>query len=255
MHNKRPYVYIVGAGLGAPDLISLRGLNAIKDADVILYDALVNKQLLKHAKRASVIKFVGKRSQDHSYSQDQINQLIIEHAYNYGKVVRLKGGDPFIFGRGKEEVDYIESFNISYEIIPGISSSTGAASLSSLPLTKRGINESFWVITAVNRNNQLSKDIELASKSSSTIVLLMGSKKIKEIQEIFIDSGKLNTPVAFIENASMPNHKTIISNVREMFSSSIENNIKSPVIIVIGESIQSPIYFSNQLIKKQYEKL
>ncbi len=244
MSTKQPYIHLVGAGLGAPDLISVRGLNAIKNADAILYDALVDKQLLTHAKKDAKILFVGKRSYQHSYKQEEINQLIVEYAYQYGNIVRLKGGDPFVFGRGKEETDYIDNFGIPYEIVPGISSSIGAATLSNIPLTKRGVNESFFVVTATTKENQISNDLFIASQSSATVVILMGTRKIKEIQQLFLMNKKNRTPVAFIENASMPNHRTLFTNVKNMYDEAVIQNLKSPAIILVGESIKPELELS-----------
>ena len=147
MRNKTtPKVTLIGAGPGDPDLITVKGVKALEKANVVLYDALINRELLKYAPDAKLI-FVGKRKGLHSYSQDEINELIVKSAFEFENAVRLKGGDPFVFGRGSEEIDYIESFGIETEVISGISSSMAVPASQGISLTKRGAAESFWVIT------------------------------------------------------------------------------------------------------------
>ena len=176
-YNK-PKLTLVGAGPGDPDLITVKGMKAIASADVILYDALVDKDLLNYAKTDAIKIFVGKRGGKRSIKQEQINLLIVKYAYQYGSVVRLKGGDPFVFGRGHEELEYAENFGILTEIIPGITSAISVPALQGIPVTRRGISESFWVITGSTKEGRLSKDIELAAQSTATIVVLMGMNKL-----------------------------------------------------------------------------
>ena len=138
-YNK-PKLTLVGAGPGDPDLITVKGMKAIASADVILYDALVDKDLLNYAKTDAIKIFVGKRGGKRSIKQEQINLLIVKYAYQYGSVVRLKGGDPFVFGRGHEELEYAENFGILTEIIPGITSAISVPALQGIPVTRRGIS-------------------------------------------------------------------------------------------------------------------
>jgi len=168
MHNKAKLT-LVGAGPGDPDLITLKGIKALRQADVVLYDALISKELLDHAPRAEKI-YVGKRRGIHRFSQEEINEMIVRKALGYGHVVRLKGGDPFVFGRGSEEIEHAQSFGIPTDVIPGISSSLAVPSSIGIPLTKRGISESFWVITGCNSQRELSRDLELAARSTATLV-------------------------------------------------------------------------------------
>lgn len=235
--NISPKLSLVGAGPGDPDLITIKAVKAIADADVILYDALINTELLKYASEKAKKIFVGKRAGKHIYSQEEINKLIIENAFAYGHVVRLKGGDPFVFGRGHEELEYAKSFNIPVEIIPGISSSIAIPELQTIPLTKRGITESFWVITGTTSNGELSNDIYKAAESDATIVILMGMKNLKEISEIFIKAGKGETPAAIIENGSLPNEKIILGKIDTIFNKAAKENISSPSVIVFGEVV------------------
>jgi len=227
-------VSIVGAGPGAVDLITVRGLNAIKSAGVILYDALVHKDLLEEAKPNCELIFVGKRSGKHSFKQEEINQLLIENAYNYKHVVRLKGGDPFIFGRGHEELTFLQAFNIEVEIIPGLSSATSLTALNNIPLTKRGVNESFWVLTGTTSDVKLSKDIALAVQSTATLVILMGIKKLAQIQQLLIENGKGDWPIAVIQSGSTKKEKVVSSSVFEIVDVVKAKKIGTPGIIVAG---------------------
>src|SRR5665213_183615 len=179
--SKEPRITLVGAGPGDIDLITLKGLKALKTADVVLYDALVSEELLEYAPKSATKVYVGKRSGDHSYSQDAVNKLMIDYAINYGHVVRLKGGDPFVFGRGFEELDYAASYSIPAQVIPGISSSIGVPGLQHIPVTHRGLSESFWVVTGTTANGKVSNDLYEAARTKATVVVLMGIHKLAEI--------------------------------------------------------------------------
>ena len=161
---KEPRITLVGAGPGDAELITVKGIKALQTADVVLYDALVNEELLEFAPEKAVKVYVGKRSGDHSYSQDAVNRLMIDYALNYGHVVRLKGGDPFVFGRGSEELDFAASYSIPAQVIPGISSSIGVPALQHIPVTHRGLSESFWVVTGTTSSGALSNDIYDAAR-------------------------------------------------------------------------------------------
>ena len=148
---KTPKLTVVGAGPGDLDLITLKAIKALESADVILYDALVNDELLKYTSSNSEKIFVGKRKGCYTYEQEQINELIVSRAKSDGHVVRLKGGDPFIFGRGAEEIDYVRQFNIETAMVPGISSALAVPAYQGIPLTKRNASESFWVIAGTTK--------------------------------------------------------------------------------------------------------
>ena len=256
MEKKTPKLTLVGAGPGDPELITLKGVKALSEADVILYDALVNTELLKYTKKNAKRIFVGKKAGFHVYSQEEINRMIVEYALTLGHVVRLKGGDPFVFGRGHEELEYAEAFNIEVEVIPGISSSIAVPELQHIPLTKRGINESFWVITGTTSNGKLSDDIYKAAQSDATIVILMGMKKLKEIIEIFIQAGKSGTPVAIIENGSLPDEKIGIAKIENIIKTANQKNLGSPAIIIIGEVValhpEAEEIFKEKTVVKSY---
>lgn len=229
---------LVGAGPGDPDLITIKGARVLAQANVILYDALVNKKLLSYASKEAVKIFVGKRKGYKAHSQDQINQLIVSNAFEYGHVVRLKGGDPFIFGRGAEEIEYAESFGIHCEVVPGISSSAAVPANQGVALTKRGVTESFWVITGTTSQRKLSKDVQHAAKSSATIVILMGMSQLAEIVKLFKAEGKNEMPVAIIQNGTTKNEKTGIGTIETIEQIVQEKQLSAPSVIIIGEVVR-----------------
>ena len=238
-NSKTAKLTIVGAGPGDVDLITIKAVKALKDADVILYDALVNEALLEHAKNAEVV-FVGKRFGCHAYSQDQINELIVVMAKKYGHVVRLKGGDPFVFGRGSEEIAFAEEHGLETAIVPGISSALGVPTTNGISLTQRSVSESFWVITGTTSNHKLSKDVDLASKSSATVVILMGMHKLKEIVTLYQNNRTDDLPVAIIQNGTTENQKMVIGTVSSIVAVVQEHELASPAIIIIGEVVKNP---------------
>ena len=231
-----PKITFVGAGPGDLELITLKGLKAIRQADVILFDALVNEELLKEAPNAHHI-FVGKRKGFKAYSQDEINKLIIDSAYLYGNVVRLKGGDSFVFGRGYEEIQYAEVFDIPCEVIPGISSSISVPALAGIPVTHRGVSNSFYVITGTLSDGSLNPEINNAALSSGTVVVLMGLSKLEEITEVYKANGKSNQSIAVISNGSLPNEKTVTGKISTIVKTVNDEGIKAPAIILIGDVV------------------
>lgn len=247
--NIKPKVTLVGAGPGDPELISLKGIKAIKAADVILYDALVDESLLDFAHENCTKVYVGKRAEQLSTSQDQINQLLVDYALTHGHVVRLKGGDPFVFGRGGEELDFINQYDIETAVIPGISSSIGLTGLQKIPLTYRGISESFWVITGSTTEGKLSEDLYAAVKTNATVVVLMGFGKLTEIVTLYKQHGKENLPIALIQNGSMPNEKIIIGTIDDILDETQEKRIGVPAIIVLGEVVSKHPNFKHIIEK------
>lgn len=242
---------LVGAGPGDPDLITVKAIQALGKADIILYDALVNKKILAYAPPGVKRVFVGKRNGQHSLKQEQINNLIVDFAFTYGNVVRLKGGDPFVFGRGYEEIEYADSFNIETEVIPGISSSVGVPALAGIPVTHRGFSESFWVITGTTRTGELSRDIKLASQSTATVVILMGVHKLQEIVKVYKSSGKANLPIALIQNGTLPDERIAVGTISTIEEIAANKNIGSPAVIVAGEVVKlHPEFIANDVIEK-----
>jgi len=227
---------VVGAGPGDVDLITLKGIKALQSADVVLYDALVSAELLDYAPNAEKI-FVGKRKGCYSYQQVQINDLIVARATQGMHVVRLKGGDPFVFGRGAEEMEHASRYGIEVAVVPGISSSVSVPASQNIPVTKRGAAESFWVITGTTKEHKLSKDVALAAKSNATVIILMGMSKLGEIMELFKEEGKKEIPVAIIQNGTTENEKIGIGTVASIEHKAREQQLSNPAIIVIGEVV------------------
>ena len=243
---------LVGAGPGDPDLISVKGVKALKNADVVLYDALTHPDLLEYASEQVPKIFVGKRAGQHSYRQDEINQLIVDCAGTYGHVVRLKGGDPFIFGRGHEELEYARLCGLEVTCIPGISSATSLAGLQNVPLTRRFVSESMWVVTATTREGTLSKDIHLAAQSTASIVILMGMRKLQQIVEVFRGLNKEHTPAMIIQNGSLENEKVVVGPLEELPDLAAKQHMGTPAIIVIGEVVSLHKKFPRHLISKSW---
>ena len=238
MSTNIPKLTVVGAGPGDEDLITLKAIKAIESANVILYDALINESLLKYAAESTELIFVGKRKGCYAFQQEQINELIVSKAKEKGHVVRLKGGDPFIFGRGAEEIDFVRQFGLETYVVPGISSSIAVPAYQGIPLTKRGASESFWVITGTTKNHQLSDDIALAAKSTATVVILMGMSKLSEIVQIFSNENKQDTAIAVIQNGTRNNENVgigIISTIEDIVE---EKQLANPAIIIIGEVVK-----------------
>jgi len=245
MSIKTPKLTVIGAGPVYEDLITLKAIKAIASADVILYDALINENLLKYASKEVELIFVGKRKGCYAFQQEQINELIVTKANEKGHVVRLKGGDPFIFGRGAEEIDYVRSFGLETYVVPGISSSYAVPAYQGIPLTKRGASESFWVVTATTKNHQLSDDIVWAAKSTATIVILMGMHKLTEIVEIFTKENKTDTAVAIIQNGTREDEKVGIGTIKNIQQIVEEQQLSSPAIIVIGDVVKERAILSS----------
>ena len=229
---------MIGAGPGDPELITLKGIKVIERADVILYDALVNTVLLKYGSVAAIKKFVGKRYGCHAISQEEINLLMIEYARSYRNVVRLKGGDPFVFGRAHEEIEAAREAGIEIHIIPGISSALAVPAMQMIPLTCRGVNESFWVTTGTTSSGEISEDIKLAAQSSATVIILMAMSKLEGIMEIFSSCGKQDTPVAIIQNGTTKEEKCILGSVKDIFFKAEFEGITNPAVIVVGEVVR-----------------
>ncbi|MBM1107745.1 uroporphyrinogen-III C-methyltransferase [Aurantibacter crassamenti] len=245
---KTPKVSLVGAGPGSEDLITVRGLKTLQNADIILYDALISDELLSQANSNIPRIYVGKRCNQHSFTQDDINLLLVQNAYKYGHVVRLKGGDPFVFGRAHEEIEYVESFGIPVSIVPGVSSALAVPSSQGIPMTKRGVSSSFWVMTATKHNGSFSEDLKFAAQSSATMVLLMGIRKIAEIINEVSKYRSSITPIAIIQNGTMKNESCIISTLNTIQNSLSEIDISQPGIIVIGEVITDhPSFYEEEI--------
>jgi uroporphyrin-III C-methyltransferase len=228
---------LVGAGPGDPELISVKGMKALSKADVILYDALVSKELFSYAKPGCKLVYVGKRKGKKEFPQDEINKLLVFYATRFENVVRLKGGDPNVFGRGHEEFEFVSRHGIDVDLIPGISSAIAAPSAAGIPLTKRGVNESFWVITGTLSSGEMSNDIHLAAKSSATVIILMGVSHLEKIARLFLKERSSSEPIAVIQEATMPGQKVVTGTVSNIARLVCDNGITSPAVIIIGKVV------------------
>lgn len=247
--KNQPKLTVVGAGPGDADLITLKAIKALEQADVVLYDALVNNELLGYVNPNAELIFVGKRRGCYRYQQEQINELIVARGFSHGHVVRLKGGDPFIFGRGAEEMEYAAKHGLEVAVVPGISSSLAVPAYQNIPLTKRGSSESFWVITGTTKQHQLSNDVALAAKSNATVVILMGMGKLSEIIQLFKQERKNELPVAIIQNGTTPEEKIGIGIVDTIEEVVAKNNLSNPAIILLGDVVNH----RQQLLQVQQE--
>jgi len=231
-------VFIMGAGPGDPELLTMKAFNVLKRAEVVLYDNLSNDKLLDLAPKDCKKIFVGKIPYERCTPQKEINELIVKYAKSHQVVVRLKGGDPFIFGRGFEELLYAEDHGIKSQYIPGISSMQGSGFID-IPLTHRGISESVWIITGTKKDGTLSQDLTLAMQTSATVVIYMGMKKLAEISSAYESAGLGSTPAAIIQHATLPNQKQGVCEVSDIQQMALREGLAYPAIIVIGDVVKA----------------
>lgn len=239
MSNKGK-VYLIGAGPGDPGLLTIKGKECLEKADVIICDYLVNPRILEYAKGEAEIIYVGKKSNLKEMSQEDINGLLVQKA-NEGKIVaRLKGGDPFIFGRGGEEAEELVSFAIPFEIVPGITSVSAVPAYAGIPLTHRDFTSSFAVVTG--HEDPTKKESSLPWKSLAkigTVVFLMGLKNIEENMKKLVEFGKSpQTPIALITRGTLPKQRTITGTIEEIGRIVRENKAESPAILVVGKVVE-----------------
>ncbi len=251
---KVPKLTLVGAGYGDPDLITLKAIKALRNADVVLYDALANEELLDYCHPLCEKIYVGKKGHQSGISQDSINFLIVEKAYEKGHVVRLKGGDPFVFGRGREEIDYAEKRGIMCNYIPGISSVFSLGQFN-IPLTSRDSSDGFWVMTGHKSDGRFSDDLELAVKSNTTLVFLMAMSKLENIRHAFIKENKSEIPFCIIQNAGSNNQKLISGKIKDIISLVKKNQMTNPAIIMVGETARYAQFSKTEISHKTQDFL
>ena len=230
-------VYIVGAGPGDPELLTLKAYRLLKEADVILYDRLVNEEILSLRKKDCKLVYVGKEDGKHTIPQEEINKLLLLYAKAYRVVVRLKGGDPFIFGRGGEEASFLEKMGVPYELVPGVSSFYAVPEYAGIPLTYRGVSSSFAVVTGHETVGKQKFVDWKAFKDVDTLVILMGVKNRQKIAKALIEAGRNPfEPVAFIEKGTTENQRVVISTLREVAQNPPE--VYPPAVMVVGEVVR-----------------
>jgi len=234
-------VYLVGAGPGNPALITIKGLECLKKADVIIYDRLLDDRLLDLADSAAERIYVGKTAGEHTKPQDEINQLLVAKAREDKTVVRLKGGDPFVLGRGGEEAAFLAHNSIPLEVVPGVTSAVAVPAYAGIPVTQRGIASSFAVVTGHEDPSKDDSSInwEKLATGVDTLIFLMGMKNLPEIVSRLIEFGRpLDTPVAVIKEGTKPNQKTIIGSLENIVKKVKKQRLSPPAVIVIGEVIK-----------------
>ncbi|MHA1267439.1 MAG: uroporphyrinogen-III C-methyltransferase [Candidatus Helarchaeota archaeon] len=233
-------VFLVGVGPGNPKLLTLQAYELLQKGDVILYDRLVSQEILSLIPKHLEMIYVGKRKGLHHFSQDEINQLMLKLVKKGMNVIRLKGGDPFIFGRGSEEIQFLERCNIPYTIVPGLSSLTAIPTSVGIPLTHRTLSSSFLVLTGTEDPSKDEKQIDWKQIANlvPTIVILMGVTNLPTIVAQLLDGGKdPDTPVAIIEWGTTPKQKIIIGSLTLINEITEQANIQPPSLIIIGEVV------------------
>ncbi|GAP63596.1 hypothetical protein ARMA_2019 [Ardenticatena maritima] len=239
MNQRVGKVYLVGSGPGAPDLITVRGLRALQAADVVVYDRLAPPELLDEAPPHALRFYVGKAPGRHVCSQEEINALLIEQARLGRTVVRLKGGDPFVFGRGGEEMVALAEAGIPFEVVPGITSAVAAPAAAAIPVTHREVAPAFAVVTGHEAPDKCGGLVEWAAYARvPTLVVLMGVRNSAQIAECLIAAGRSpDEPVAIIANATLPDQQVAFATLGTLAQTIAANGIRPPATIVIGEVV------------------
>lgn len=232
-------VYLVGAGPGDPELITIKGVRCIQLADVILYDRLVNRELLSYAKPSAELIYCGKLPHHHAMKQELINQTLVKYAKEGKVVTRLKGGDPFVFGRGGEEAEELMKNHISFEVVPGITAGIAAPGYAGIPVTHRDYASSFAFVTGHMKGGQEDQIKWEALCQLDTLAIYMGVKNLPSIQEKLLFFGKcFSTPVALIQWGTTHKQKTIVTDLARVVVDAEKEKIENPCMIVIGEVVR-----------------
>jgi len=237
MSDFKGKVYLIGAGPGDDGLLTIRGSQLLKEAEVVLYDRLANPALLLNTREDCEKLPVGKREGLHSYKQEEINTLLIQKAKEGKKVVRLKGGDPFVFGRGGEEVLALEKEGIPYEIVPGVTSAIGALEAAGIPVTHRGEARSFHVITGHTKEEGITNQFAQYATLEGTLIFLMGVSHLEQIVTELLANGKATeTPAAIVEQGTTIRQRRLDATLGTILETARRNQAKPPAILVIGQT-------------------
>jgi len=233
-------VYLVGAGPGDPGLITIKGLEVLREADVVIHDRLVAKALMKLAPERAERIFVGKRAGWHTLPQSEINKVMVERARGGKVVVRLKGGDPFLFGRGGEEAEELWRSGVKFEVVPGVTSALAAPAYAGIPVTHRGHSSSVAIVTGHEDpvKGRESVDWRRLATAVDTIVVLMGVRRLRRIVEELIEGGRgRKTGVAIIEWGTTGRQRTIMGTLGDIVEKAAAHKVSSPAVVVIGEVV------------------
>jgi uroporphyrin-III C-methyltransferase len=244
--NRKPttmdgFVSLVGAGPGDPELITVKGLRRLRAADVVVYDALVSAELLRECAPGAELIDAGKRAGRRSASQEAINALLVAHARAGRRVVRLKGGDPFVFGRGGEEAEALQAAGVAWEVIPGVSSAVGVPAYAGIPVTHRDYASSFAVLTGheVPERGSLRTDWTTLARGVDTLVVLMGVGRLARIAEALVEHGRApETPAAVIRWGTTPDQETVVGTLATIVDDVARAGIGSPATLVLGEVVR-----------------
>lgn len=242
-------VYLVGAGPGDPDLLTLRALRLMHKADVVLYDRLVSPEILLKLRPDAEKIYVGKQSANHSVPQETINQMLVRLAQEGKKVLRLKGGDPFIFGRGGEELESLTEAGIAFQIVPGITAASGCASYAGIPLTHRDYSQSVRFLTGHTKDGSVPLEWEILVKEQQTLVFYMGLSGLPEItKELLAHGMAATTPAAIVQQGTRQTQRVLVSTIDAIADLAVEQEIQAPTIIIIGEvvKLQKSLSWFNQ---------
>jgi len=230
-------VYIVGAGPGDPGLLTLRAVELIRRADVILYDYLCGEGFLAYKREDAECVYIGKRGHQHYTPQEKINRLLLEMAEKHEAVVRLKGGDPFVFGRGGEEAEYLRRHGVPFEIVPGVTSSVAAPAYAGIPVTHRDYSSSVSIVTGHRQAGRDSEEVIVPN--TDTIVYMMGVTNLANIASALLRSGRRpETPVAIIRWGTRPQQRTIVGTIENIAELAIKERINPPSVVVVGEVVR-----------------
>ena len=239
MSDKNGIVYFVGAGPGDPDLLTVKAQRLIQKADVIVYDRLVSNEIVATFPAGATRIYVGKSPNNHHMTQDEINALLVKLAQNQRSIVRLKGGDPFVFGRGSEEASYLREHGVNYEVIPGITSASACTTYAGIPLTHRGLATGARFVTGHCRaNTPLDLNWKSLADTDTTLVIYMGLAHLDEIAGNLIEAGMpANTPAAAIENGTTPRQRRCISTLAKLPAETKERGFVTPTLVIIGKVV------------------
>jgi uroporphyrin-III C-methyltransferase/precorrin-2 dehydrogenase/sirohydrochlorin ferrochelatase len=231
-------VSLVGAGPGDTELITLKGLRLLQQADVVLFDNLVNEQVLEYARRDAERIYVGKKRRFAGVRQESISEMLVTHAKKGSNVVRLKGGDPFIFGRGGEEIETLAAEGIDCIVVPGITAALGAASYAGVPLTHRDVAQSVRFVTGHRVNDQVNLDWPELINPTQTLVIYMGLLGLEQICAKLVEQGMApETPAILIEKATLPEQREIVSNIAELAQTVAASDVIGPTVVIVGEVV------------------
>lgn len=269
IHKTKGKVYLAGGGCGDPGLLTVKAMEILKKADVVVYDALVNESFLSLARSDAEIIYVGKRAGNHAMPQEKINELLVEKGLLGKLVLRLKGGDPYVFGRGGEEGEDLYDAGVSFEVIPGITSVIGGLAYAGIPITHRDCVSSFHVVTGHLKSNAYdgSSDLDwpVLGKLKGTIVFLMGVKNLKKICEELVKNGmNPEMPVAVVHRASTPYQRVVVGNLETIYEHATKEKITAPSLIVVGEVVnkreklrffdEKPLFGKNIIVTRSREQ-